>query len=123
MGLTGKILGKTLGLTAKATGLALKGAWHGSVTAANVGFWGAHAAGKGAALAYDWAKAPQVEGGDVRCPRDHVLPTIAIWRCASCDYVWEGSGWICPNRNCGAATSHLNCPECSLSVRNPYRLG
>lgn len=123
MGMTGKIVNKSLGLAVKGTWLAAKGTWHASVLAANFGFWGAHAAGKGVGLAYDLAKAPSVEDGDVRCPRGHLVPTMGIWRCATCDYIWEGSGWLCPNKNCRAPTSHLNCPECSLSVRNPYRLG
>jgi len=73
---------------------------------------------------YDATKAARsVQGGSLRCPRGHEVPTEGVAECTECGYTWEGSLWRCPNPECGAVTPFLDCPSCGLSVRSPYRIG
>lgn len=72
-------------------------------------------AGKAAGSVYD---------GQLRCPRGHPVPLSGgMYECAECGFVYEGSILQCGNPECSAGTSYVNCPECGLSVRNPYRWG
>lgn len=68
--------------------------------------------------------AASVHEGQLRCPRGHAVPLSGgIYQCAECGYVYEGSILQCGNPECGATTPYVNCPECGLSARNPYRCG
>lgn len=68
--------------------------------------------------------AAAVKDGVLRCPRGHAIPLSAgTYECAACKFTYEGSILKCGNPECGASTPYINCPECGLSVRNPYRWG
>ncbi len=65
-----------------------------------------------------------VRGGELRCVRGHVIQTEgATWECSRCGFRWEGSAWMCANPECGATTPYLNCADCGLSRRSPFRWG
>ena len=60
----------------------------------------------------------------VRCPRGHIIETEGdVYQCDGCGWVYMGSILVCENVECNALTLFLNCHECGLSVRNPYRWG
>lgn len=68
--------------------------------------------------------AGSVKAGVLRCPRGHAIPlSDGTYECSACKFVYEGSILKCGNPECGATTTYINCPECGLSVRNPYRWG
>ena len=67
-----------------------------------------------------------LRGGVLHCPAGHLVPTEGgTYECAACNYVYNGKGsiWICGNVECRAVTPFINCPDCGLSCRNPYRWG
>lgn len=58
------------------------------------------------------------------CPLGHMVPLSGgIYECQACGFVYQGSILQCENPECQAITPYINCPECHLSVRNPYRWG
>jgi len=62
--------------------------------------------------------------GKLICPQGHeVLLSGGIYECGSCGFIYQGSILQCANPECRATTPYINCPECGLSVRNPYRWG
>lgn len=63
--------------------------------------------------------------GVLRCPRGHEIPTRGqTYECSACGFVYEGSMLKCGNPECQSpVTSYVNCPECGLSARNPWRWG
>lgn len=73
----------------------------------------------------DYLKARQLLGpGGIVCPNGHCFPVEGeVYECLACGWVYTGSIFNCTNPECGATTQYVNCPECGLSVRNPYRLG
>lgn len=91
------------------------------------GLWVLHLARELGAIAGDFAKArTTMRGGELYCPRGHVIPLDGeVYECSSCGFVWEGSSMLrCPNVECQArATAIVFCPTCRLSRRNPYRWG
>lgn len=65
-----------------------------------------------------------LRGGTLHCPRGHAIETEGgVYRCARCNFCYRGSIWVCGSVECGATTPYVDCPDCGLSVRNPYRLG
>ena len=65
-----------------------------------------------------------VFGNGLTCPRGHPVPTFGTYQCSACGFTFEGSAWRCPNPECMAPVSpRTECPTCSLSVRNPCRVG
>ncbi len=80
----------------------------------------------GGHLLLDYARGRKTRVGTaVRCPNGHVIPTEGdIYQCEGCGFVYaSGSIWVCENVECQGVTPFLNCHECQLSVRNPYRYG
>lgn len=64
------------------------------------------------------------QDGELHCPQGHLIPTFGeTYECSECSAVFTGSIWQCPNPECQAVTPYINCPDCGLSVRNPYRWG
>lgn len=62
--------------------------------------------------------------GDLHCPKGHVVPIEnGTYECGACGFIYQGSILRCANPECRAVTPYINCPECTLSVRNPYRYG
>ena len=74
---------------------------------------------------FDYSKARRsFSKGELTCPQGHTIPTEdEIYECTECGFTYTGSIWFCPNPECQATTPYVNCPECRLSVRNPYRWG
>lgn len=66
-----------------------------------------------------------MKGGVLYCPDGHEIPTDnIICECTACGFTYKGSLLKCPNPECTApVTPFIDCPECGLSVRNPYRWG
>jgi rubredoxin len=62
---------------------------------------------------------------ELHCPRGHVIPLRGqVYECSACGWTYEGELLRCMNPECSSPdTSFINCPECGLSVRNPYRYG
>lgn len=68
--------------------------------------------------------AGSVKAGQLQCPRGHAVPlSSGTYECSACKFTYIGSILKCGNPECGATTPYINCPECGLSVRNPYRWG
>ena len=119
-----KLGGSVANLAIAVTKSAVKGAWHTAVGVSAATFWGAHVAGKGVALAADYAHSRRaMRDGAVVCEQGHEVNTTGIFECSACHWVWRGSIWLCPNPECGASTPFALCQECGLAVRNPYRYG
>ena len=94
--------------------LALEGIFWLVVTAASIAVKAGDAIGAAAS----------VKEGTLCCPRGHAIPLCnGTYECAACKFTYEGSILKCGNPECGATTPYINCPECGLSVRNPYRWG
>jgi len=65
-----------------------------------------------------------VKGGSLRCPKGHAVPLSGgTYECSACGFTYQGSILRCGNPECRAITPFVNCPECGLSVRNPFRWG
>lgn len=68
-----------------------------------------------------------LRGGNLHCPNGHRIATEGgTYACAGCGFVYGGpaaSIWVCGNPECHATTPYVNCGECGLSARNPYRYG
>ena len=67
-------------------------------------------------------------GGVLRCTNGHVVVSRGddfVITCEQCGWFGEGTGalWRCGNVECRATTTFVNCPDCMLSVRSPYRWG
>lgn len=63
-------------------------------------------------------------GTAVRCPTGHVIETHGdVYQCDRCSFVYTGSIFVCENVECGAVTPFIECQQCQLSVRNPFRWG
>lgn len=80
----------------------------------------------GSFLAYDFAKSRRsLRGGVLHCPRGHAVETEGgVYQCSRCGFAYRGSILYCGNPECPAPiTQFLDCPDCGLSVRNPYRWG
>ena len=103
----------------------LKFAWDVGVAAAEGAIWAGHGSIKIAHVAADaWAAREALLTGELRCPRGHVIETIATWECGECAYVWRGEPWTCPNPECSAPdTVFIHCDTCGASVRSPFRWG
>ena len=88
-------------------------------------FGTARALRAGGILAYDVAKSRRaMRGGYLHCPRGHVVELEGgVYECSRCGFRYSGSVLLCGNPECGATTSYVDCPDCHLSVRNPYRVG
>lgn len=56
------------------------------------------------------------------CPEGHEFATTGVQTCGACGWTWQGSIWRCTNPECPSpVTAFVGCPECGLSVRNPFR--
>ncbi len=55
------------------------------------------------------------------CPKGHRIETYGTFQCEACGFIYEGNVFQCRNPECKATTPHIRCPECGLSVSNPYR--
>lgn len=64
-----------------------------------------------------------MRGGVLHCPAGHEVPTRGVYECNVCSFTYRGSPWVCGNVECRARTPFVDCPECGLSCRNPYRFG
>lgn len=66
----------------------------------------------------------RVDGDAVRCKHGHRTQTAGgLYQCQGCNFIYEGSAWLCGNPECRAVTPFVECSTCGVSVRNPYRLG
>ena len=103
----------------------LKLAWDVGAGAAEGAIWVGHGAVEVAHVAADaWAARRALLDGKLRCPRGHVIQTVATWECAECGFVWRGEPWSCPNVECAAPdTVFLHCQICGASQRSPFRWG
>jgi len=95
------------------------------VAAVELLFWALHLIGRFVrALRDGLGAARSLRRGQLHCPRGHVVPMQGQARCTACEFVYNGSLLSCPNPECPVpTTAYLNCPECGLSVRNPFRWG
>lgn len=122
MSITSRLLWGACKLAGRAVG---KTAIEVPIVAAEAGYWTIYGLGKGAVISKDFIKARcQTKQGKLRCPRGHAVPTEGeVYLCQVCGFVYTGSVWRCANPECRAITPFCNCPECGLSIRNPYRYG
>lgn len=75
-------------------------------------------------ITFDFLRGRWVMRGSVlRCPEGHEVPIEGVYTCTACSYTWRGSVWRCGNVECRAHTPFVDCPDCGLSCRNPYRWG
>jgi hypothetical protein len=87
------------------------------------------AVSSGTILLYDFVRSRlAMRGGQLRCPKGHQLLTEGeTYCCGSCGFTYGGASasiWFCGNPECPAPiTEYINCPDCGLSRRNPYRWG
>lgn len=63
--------------------------------------------------------------GTLHCPRGHAIETEGgVYQCGRCSFTYRGSILLCANPECPSpVTQFLDCPDCGLSVRTPYRWG
>ena len=63
------------------------------------------------------------DGDMVRCKHGHKTATAGgLYQCQSCNFVYEGSVWLCENPECRAVTPFIDCGTCGISVQSPYRV-
>lgn len=80
----------------------------------------------GSLLAFDFAKSRRsLKAGVLHCPRGHAIETEGgVYQCSRCSFTYSGSLLLCRNPECTApVTPYVDCPDCGISVRNPYRWG
>lgn len=109
---------------AKVTWGLTKATWEVGSTAAEATFWAGHVGKNAVVKSVDLYRACRTMTTDALvCPKGHTIPTTGVFECRACGFVYQGSAFQCQNPECRATTSYLNCPECHLSVRNPFRWG
>lgn len=66
-----------------------------------------------------------VRRGYLECKRGHRNAIFGVFQCASCGFRYEGSIFLCENKECGAGTAYIDCsePSCKLSIPCPTRWG
>lgn len=114
-----RTLGRAAWSLAKAAFAVLVAAW--SVTIRTL-----RALSGGSLLALDFVRSRRsLAGGMLRCPRGHEIETEGgVYQCTRCSFTYRGSMLLCCNPECPSpVTAYLDCPDCGLSVRNPYRWG
>ena len=106
-------------------GLIIRLLWSLTVGTVELVFWVLHLFGRAFFVVVDIFRAGKsMRGGELRCPNGHLIPMEAKAECEACHFIYEGSLLACPNPECQAPnTAFLNCPECRVSVRNPFRWG
>ena len=80
----------------------------------------------GSLTAFDFVKARRsLRGGVLHCERGHAIETEGgVYQCGRCSFTYRGSLLVCGNPECPSpVTQYVDCPDCGLSVRNPYRWG
>lgn len=80
----------------------------------------------GSLLAFDFARSRRsLKSGVLHCPRGHAIETEGgVYQCAKCGFTYRGSILLCANPECmSPVTQYVDCPDCGISVRNPYRWG
>lgn len=67
----------------------------------------------------------RTRGAKMHCPAGHRFSLNDLdLECQGCGYRYRGSALRCPNRECPEpSAAWVNCPQCTLSCRSPYRLG
>lgn len=99
--------------------------WHVTVGVLVLIFWLVDIAVHSTRLVRDAAAGVRRKDGDiVRCKHGHRTSTAGgVYQCQGCNFVYEGSIWLCENPECEAVTPFIECATCGISVRSPYRLG